>query len=339
MKKFLSRPWVSRLIAAWKRMGVTNGNLYAGGITYFSFLAIFPMLLLAVSITGFVLYAHPAALQSLFDHITSNVPGDFGKTLQTAIRTAINERTTVGLIGLGGVLLTGLGWIGNLRAALDAIWKRTPPRTNFIRQKLTNLVILVGLGLGVLVSVGLTALWTAFSHALLSALGLDHIPGMGTVFAAIGILVTLAGDAVIFFYVLVRLPQVRVPVRAGLKGALLASVGFEILKIAGTYTIAASAQSPTAGPFAGVIAVLLWIQLVVRMVLFCAAWTAELVESDIVAPPRVPSAAAPAPPAAVPDVSAAAVGASLVGAGVVVGAALTAYTMHRSQVEKLRDGR
>lgn len=333
VKRLLARPWIKHLIAAWKRMSATNGNLYAGAITYFSFLAIFPMLLLGVSIAGFVLHAHPAALQSLFDHITSSVPGEFGRTLQRAIHTAIDQRTTVGVVGLAGVLLTGLGWIGNLRAAIDAIWKRTPPKENFIRAKVTNLVILVGLGLGVLVSLGLTALWSAFSHRILSALGLDHITGMGTVFAVIGILVTLAGDSVIFFYVLVRLPQAKVPLRAGIKGALLASVGFEILKIAGTYTIASSAHSPTAGPFAGIIAVLVWLQLVIRMVLFAAAWTAELAEITMVSPPRRPSAVG-AVLRRDPEVSPTAVGAGLVGAGMAAGAAVTAYRIRRAHNDK-----
>ena len=71
------------------------------------------------------------------------------------------------------------------------------------------------------------------------------------------------------------LPQ-SAPSSAGRSsGALiLAAVGFEVLKIVGTYTIAHTAQSPTAGPFAGVLAVLIWIQLVSRFLLFCCAWMA-----------------------------------------------------------------
>ena len=97
-----------------------------------------------------------------------------------------------------------------------------------------------------------------------------------------------------FFFVLVRLPQVDVPLRIGLRGALLAAVGFEILKIVGTYTIAASASSATAGPFAGLLAVLIWIQLVTRWMLFCAAWTAEMTNSLVLPEASVPVTRAPA---------------------------------------------
>jgi membrane protein len=74
----------------------------------------------------------------------------------------------------------------------------------------------------------------------------------------------------------VRLPAVDVPRRVMVKGVLFAAVSFEVLKIVGTYTIAASAHSATAGPFAGTLAILIWIQLVSRVMLFSCAWTAVL---------------------------------------------------------------
>lgn len=324
---FKQRPWVRRVLAAWKRLTVTNGNVYAAAITYFSFLALFPLLLLAVAIAGFVLHSHPAALRTLFDKVASNAPGGVGKTLRDSIKTAIDERTGVGLIGLAGVLLTGLGWIGNLRTALDAVWQTPAPKQNPIKQRLVNLGILGGLGLGILLSLGLTAGWAAFTHDVLSAIGLDGVPGMGTLLGAIGVLVTLAGDVVIFFFVLVRLPHADVSRRAGVRGALLAAVGFEVLKIVGTYTIAASAGSATAGPFAGILAVLIWIQLVTRYLLFCAAWTAERTLGEVVPPPRVRIEADTDEPA---PLSPAAVGAGLVGVGAVAGAAVTALVVRRA---------
>jgi len=109
--------------------------------------------LLAVGITGFVLHADPAAQQTLFDHITESVPGSFGKTLHSAIKTAIKARTGVGIVGLVGVLLTGLGWIGNLRTAIDGVWGRRPAKRKFVKAKLTNLAILAGLGLAMLSSI------------------------------------------------------------------------------------------------------------------------------------------------------------------------------------------
>jgi membrane protein len=271
------RPWVRHVVEAWQLAQRNNGNQYAAAITYFSFLALFPLILLAVSIAGFVLHSHPAAEQDLFQNITKNVPGDLGKTLNTSLRTAIDARAGVGIIGLLGVLLTGLGWIGNLRLAIDAVWGLDPPpKRNFVIAKVMNLLVLAGLGAGLLVSLAITAVGTSLTHQVLSALNLDHLTGVTFLVKVLGILLAVAGDFVIFWWMMVRLPLIAVPGRVGIKGALMAAVGFEVLKIVGTYTIAHTAQSPTAGPFAGLLAVLIWIQLVARYLLFCTAWMAVL---------------------------------------------------------------
>ncbi|HEU5265777.1 MAG TPA: YhjD/YihY/BrkB family envelope integrity protein [Jatrophihabitans sp.] len=318
--------WVRHVVAAWQLMSRNNANQYAAAITYFSFLALFPLLLLAVSITGFLLQAHPAAEQDLFNHITDNVPGDLGTTLKASLRTAIDRRASLGIVGLAGVLLAGLGWIGNLRNAIDGVWGRTPAKRKFVVAKVADGLVLIGLGVGALLSMGLTVVGTSLTDQILRALNLDSVPGSSWLTKLLGIAIAVAGDMIIFWWLLVRLPQADVPVKVALRGALLAAVGFEILKIVGTYTIAHTAHSPTAGPFASVLAILIWIQLVARWMLFCCAWIATVSRPRLTAN-TVPVIEPPAMVAAeVTDeavVSPAAVGAALVGAGAVAGAVTT----------------
>ena len=265
---------VAHVAQAWRLVKERNGTLYAGAITYFSFLALFPLILLAVAITGFVLHAHPAAQADLFDRISANVPGDFGKTLRSSIQTAINARTGVGIVGLLGVLVTGLGWIGHLRAAIEAMWDHPRAKSSFVKAKANDLLVLVGLGFGLVLSLGLTAVGTSLTGKVLRGLDLSDTGALHIGVKVLGIGIALLGDVGIFWWLLVRLPGVDVPRRSAVRGALLAAVGFEVLKVLGTFTIAHTANSPTAGPFAGVIAILVWIQLVARYVLFCVAWTA-----------------------------------------------------------------
>ena len=277
--------WLRHVVAAWHRMQDNNGNQYAAAITYFSFLALFPLLLLAVSVMGFVLHSDPSAEHDFLFHLTDNVPGGLGETLKTSMQAAIDSRASLGIIGLLGVLLTGLGWVGNLRAAIDAVWGRERPKLNIVKAKLADLLVLAGLGLGAVLSIGLTVIGTSLSDQLVRAVGLADVPGATLALKLLGIALAVAGDLLIFWWVMVRLPQVDVPARLALKGALLAAVGFEVLKILGSYTIAHTANSPTAGPFAGVIAILIWIQLVARWLLFACAWTATVTdERRIVGP-------------------------------------------------------
>lgn len=262
-----------------------NGNQYAAAITYFSFLALFPLLLLAASVLGFALHSDPSAEQGFFNHLTDNVPGALGETLKKSVQAAINSRASLGILGLLGVLVTGLGWVGNLRAAIDAVWGRVRPKVSIVKAKLADLVVLTGLGVGAVVSIGLTVIGTSVTDQILQAAGLDGVPGAALLLKLLGIALAIVGDVVIFWWVMIRLPRIDVPTRLAARGALLAAVGFEVLKILGSYTIAHTANSPTAGPFAGVIAILIWIQLVARWMLFSCAWTATVAdERYIVAP-------------------------------------------------------
>lgn len=266
--------WVARVARAWDRMSRRNGGQFAAAISYFIFLAIFPLLLLAVSIASFVLSSHPEALHNLLTNITENIPGTVGAEIANAVDTFIRNRTKVGLIGLIGLLFTGLGFVGNLRAAVEAMWGRTGIKHNYFLRHLSNLVVLIGLGLAALISIGLTIVTSSLTEQVLRALSLDDVGGVHYAVKVIGTAVAVIGDTVIFFWLLVRLPGVRVPFAVGLRGALLAAVGFEILKVVGTYTIAHTSRSLSAGPFAGIIALLVWLQLVSRLILFSASWTA-----------------------------------------------------------------
>jgi membrane protein len=332
------RPSVRHTVAAWNRLQQSNGNQYAAAITYFSFLALFPLLLLAVAVVGFVLAAQPHLQQELFANITAKVPGEFGQTLQKSITAAVNARAGVGVIGLVGVLLTGLGWIGNLRAAIDAVMGTKPKRQNFVMAKLSNAGILAGLGLGMIASLALTALGTSLTDQLVSAAGLDSLPGIHVVLKVVGIAVAVAADVILFLWLLAWLPDREFPRRIAVRAALLASIGFEVLKIVGTYTIAHTANSPTAGPFAGLLAVLIWIQLVARWLLFCAAWMTVLCADEgggAGQPAKAPAAERPTPPvprpAGVGELNPAALGVTLVGAGVVAGAAATWWLTTRER--------
>jgi membrane protein len=326
-------PWLAHIVRAWDRYTENNGNQYAGAITFFSFLALFPLILLGVSVIGFVLNANEELQQQLLDTIGENVPGGLGETLQSAVDSAIANRTAVGLVGLFGLLLTGLGWIANLRMAINSVWGSKPLKRPLLTAKISDLIVLAGLGLGALLSLALTASATSLTDQLLRWLGLDHVTGAGTATTILGFGIAILGDMIIFGWLLVRLPKARVPRGVTIRSALLAAVGFETLKIVGSYTIGATSHSVTAGPFAAVVAILVWMQLVSRWLLFCAAWTATWitpageVQLDAVTVVVAPLEAEQRDERS--RVSPVAVAASLVGAGAAVGGGTVAWLAAR----------
>jgi membrane protein len=268
------RPWLDHLVRAYRRYKSTNGDHLAAAITYFSFLALFPLILLGVAVTGFVLANNGALEQDLQELIRDNVPGELGTQLSDSVASIIENRGTIGLIGLGGVAFAGLGWIGNLRTALQVVWSCEQAEEKVVQAKLGDLLVLIGLGLGIVVSIGLTAGGTAAADLVVAAAGLDGVFGMGTLTALLGIALALVADTLIFAWLFVRLPRRPVRYRTVLRGALLAAVGYEVLKVVGTFYLTRVTSNPTYGPFASAVGLLIWIDLVSRFLLLTAAWTA-----------------------------------------------------------------
>ncbi|HST64987.1 MAG TPA: YhjD/YihY/BrkB family envelope integrity protein [Mycobacteriales bacterium] len=336
------RPWLDHLIRAYKQYKDANGDHVAAAITYFSFLALFPLLLLGASVAGFVLASNDELQDRLQKVISDNVPGSLGSTMAEAVQSVIDHRGSIGIIALVGVAYAGLGWVGNLRSGVQIVWAGEVEKENFVKAKLADLLILIGLGLGIVLSIALTSGGTAATNAVVRALHLDGVTGMGTLVAVIGILLALAADTLLFMWMFTRLPGRPIRYRTVLRGALFAAVGYEILKVVGTTYIANVTSNPTYGPLAGVIGLLVWIDLVSRFLLLSAAWTATgpqpVVPGDGPEPEEgfaVPvdgrprrGIVGPAPAGAAEDAretpTPAAVAGALVGTGALLGAGATA---------------
>src|SRR5687768_16565371 len=142
---------------AYERYTERYGAHYAAAVTYFSVLSLVPILMIGFSIAGFVLQSKPGLLKDLQDSIAEAVPGQLGKDLNQAVTTALESKGTVGIVGLLGAAYSGLGWMGNLRDALTAQWGHAKENLPFLGTLWRDLVSLLGLGLALVLSFGITA--------------------------------------------------------------------------------------------------------------------------------------------------------------------------------------
>ncbi len=78
----------------------------------------------------------------------------------------------------------------------------------------------------------------------------------------------------LFAIVFSRLPGAKLTWRQVRSGALLAAVGFELLKLVGTFLIGRVTQNPLYATFGVVVGLLVWMNFVARLTIFAAAWTA-----------------------------------------------------------------
>ncbi|WP_215542227.1 YhjD/YihY/BrkB family envelope integrity protein [Amycolatopsis sp. CA-230715] len=282
--------WLDHLVRGIDRYIDYGGYQYVASISYFTLLSLIPMLMVGMSVAGFVLAGQPELLQSLSRSIANAVPGSFGDNLTDLLTGFIEQRTKVGLVGLAIGLYSGWNWMNALRDALTAMWDKHPPRQPLIRLVLKDLLALLSLTAALMVSFALTASGGALGGYLLRLGPLAHAEWAHTLVSALSIPIALLADWLVFLWVFARLPREPVGVRSAMRGAIAAAIGFELLKQAGGVFITLIGSSPTGVAFGSAIGLLFFIALVSRMVVVITAWTATA--SD--APAKQPAPPGPA---------------------------------------------
>ena len=268
--------WLDHVIRAATLYVERNADVLAGSITYFGFLALFPSLLLAASVFGFVLAGRPELLGELIARIVEHVPGSAGDQLIEALNAAIDSRGAVGIVGLLGLLYAGLSWISKLRLAIQTLWQGNPEEASFLKDNARDLLALIGLGGGLAVSLAVTAVGTSAASFFLDLVGLSEVPGSTLITGALAIALAIVGSTLVFCWLFGSLSGHDITYRSVLPGAILAAVGFEILKLIGGFYLSLVSNSVSAGVFGSVVGILLFIYLACRFLLFCVAWTATL---------------------------------------------------------------
>ncbi|WP_053737545.1 inner membrane protein YhjD [Nocardia sp. NRRL S-836] len=312
--------WLDHIVLAYERFTERYGTHYAAAVTYFSVLSLVPILMIGFAIAGFVLQSQPDLLADLRQSIAEAVPdAQLRGQINDAVNTALDSKGTVGIIGLLGAAYSGLGWMSNLRDALTAQWGHPKENLPFFGTLWRDLLSLLGLGLAIVLSFGITAAGTGFAKQMLEWMGLENA-GWAHVLLRIGtIILSLLANWLVFLWVLARLPRRPVGWRSALRGAFAAAIGFEVLKQAATVFLSFVTSSPTSAAFGSVIGVLVFANLVAQFLLFIAAWTATAKENR---EPEVVQAPAPAVIRPVVSVREGPSASILVGVGAVVGAVL-----------------
>lgn len=289
-KQIGRRPWLDHLVRAGGRFQSQRGDFYAAGITYFTVLSLFPLLMVAFSVAGFILAGQPELLTELQDKIVEKIPGSFGTQINDLIDQALRSRGTVGVIGLLVGFYTGLGWIANLRAALTEQWESQSPEKPWWRAKLSDIGALFGLGLAFVVSLGLSAVAASgLGRRVLEMLGADHLPGASLVLRLVSIALGLLASWAVFAWMIARLPREPVSLRSAARAAVLAAVAFEIFKIIGAIYLRAVLSSPVGATFGSIIGLMVFSYMSYRILLFATAWAATSSDNEAdatVAPPN-----------------------------------------------------
>ncbi|WP_416984121.1 YihY/virulence factor BrkB family protein [Streptomyces sp. T028] len=291
-------PWVTRLMAthAWRsyeRLDRVKWTRLAAAMTFISFIALFPLLTLAAAIAAATL--SESQQQELQDKIADQVPGISD---QLDIHSLVQNAGTVGLIAGAVLLFTGIGWVGQMRDCLRAVWELPDKEENPVLSRGKDAGILVGLGGAVLVTLAISTVASALVGRITDALGIDEAGWSGILLHVAAFTIAVLADFLLLLYVLTLLPGVEPTRRRLIVAALIGAVGFELLKLLLSGYMQNVAGKSMYGAFGVPIALLLWINFTSKLVLYCAAWTATGSAPDSAAGDDVSGDGVPDPAAA-----------------------------------------
>ncbi|MFD5894215.1 MULTISPECIES: YihY/virulence factor BrkB family protein [unclassified Streptomyces] len=268
-------PLMARLMLthAWRSyetLDRTHWSRLAAAITFISFLALFPLITVSAAIGAALLSKDQ--LDRLQDKLTDQVPGISD---QLDLNSLVANAGTVGLVAGALLLFTGIGWVGSMRECLRAVWELDDAdEGNPFVLKAKDAVILVGLGVTALASIGASALGSTAVGWSADRLGIAEGGAGGVLLQIAAIVVAAVAGFLILLYVLTLLPGVHPPRRRLIVAAVIGAIGFELLKLLlGGYVRDVAGKS-LYGAFGVPVALLLWINFTAKLMLFCAAWTA-----------------------------------------------------------------
>ncbi|WIM71435.1 YhjD/YihY/BrkB family envelope integrity protein [Corynebacterium suedekumii] len=273
--------FVDHLMRMQDRYTSMGGNQYSAGITYFSVLAIFPILMLVVAAAAAVLANRPELLTQLQEQIAESVSGEMGTLINDILATAIEQRGAVAGIGALTTLWSGLGWMNNLRYGVSKMWKVDPTAVgNFVKNKAADLLGLIGLIIAFIIAFSVTAIGNSgLTTSLLDLIGLGDVPGIRFITAIIAILVGVLANFLVMAWMVFYLPRTKVPRRPGLQAAFIGAMAFEVIKQLGSLFFSNALSNPAGATFGPIIGLMVVFYLVWRVVMYISAWAATDEES------------------------------------------------------------
>lgn len=242
------RPALALPLGIVKKFSEDEGGSMVSLIAYRAFFSLFPLLLLLTTILGYVLAGNEELRQEVVNGTLSQFP-IIGNQLKGGELRGSGIALAVGIVGS---VLAGIGVVLETETTFNRCWG-VPKHAErgFLGSRLRAIALLVVLG-------GLAVVSTVVSG--LAAGGADFLGAGGKVFG-LGIATVL--NLFVFGAVFRLLTTDTVPTRALVPGVVVATIGWEILQVAGGWYISHEVKNASAvyGTFALVIGLLAWIHL------------------------------------------------------------------------------
>ncbi len=238
-----------------KKFSDDQAGQLAALIAYYAFVSLFPLLLVLVTVLGFVLQGDPSEQKRILDGTLGQFP-----LVSDQLRLQSLTGSSAGLaVGVIGSLLAGMGITGATQNAFNRIW-HVPfkHRPDWLHARLRGLGMLAILGTLSIVSTTAAGYVGSASHAALAVIA--------------GVLVAFALNLALFMTAFKLLTAVDVSWRDLLPGVIVAAVFWQLLQHLGGFYVDHELKrtGPLYGVFALVLGLLAWLYLGAQLTILAA---------------------------------------------------------------------
>ncbi|MCK8468146.1 YihY/virulence factor BrkB family protein [Microbacterium sp. KSW4-16] len=272
-------------VRVWRHFLQHNGFLLAAGVSYQALFAIFAAIYLAFAIAGLWLGGSEDAVNGLIAMINSYIPnlilpeGQGGVVTPEQVQEIAASTTGVlsitGLIALGTVIWTAIGWVTFSRRATRDIFGLPPDRRSYVILKARDLLAALIFGISLIVGSLLSSASAAVLSWLLSLLGWDSGSDglnlgirIGTVIVSFALMSSALAAMVRF------LTGTSLRWRTIWPGALLGGGAMTILQYGAGFLLSYTPSNPLLATFAIFIGLLLWFRVNGVVMLVASSWIA-----------------------------------------------------------------
>lgn len=234
-----------------------NGALIAAAVSFYTFLALVPLALLAIAIVGYLLGSPERAQDIVIGYLREAGVSD-GSQINDVVREVVVGRGIATGVGLIVLVWAGTTAIANLTKAINIAWDVQETR-NFLKARLLAIGVLFMLGLLLGISFSITTFmnWVRGLDRVVMGIKPGEVP---FIWEFLGYLLPVLVSITTFTIFYRVMPNIKVKMSVALVGGAFAGVFWEIAKIVFSYYVGNFADySRIYGSLGSVILLLIWI--------------------------------------------------------------------------------
>jgi membrane protein len=254
--KIFDHLWLARA-----RYNDVLGGRLAAAISYYGFFAAFSMGLLAYAVLGYVLSTENGFVSQVNQYLQTNLPWINSTSM-------VSQRSTLTIIGLVSLVLTGIGWVEALRSSQRAVWELEQHPGNVVIRRLVDLLILVGLSALLLLS--LLTTWV-LERMLSWVVGPEYGLLGGGVLRWSGPVLEFGVNVLLAAALLVGVPRLRMSARRLVPTAVLLGGGILVLNVVARLLIGRTERNPAYSLVTGAVGLLVYLYLLNQLIVFASA--------------------------------------------------------------------